>query len=574
MSGQSADANTNADLSGRETDPAVLWDHAQGLREQAEQESGALLEYRVLSQYPDFADTAARLQRINKWRAEGFPELAVNLAKSLRGSDADPMAVDFVLAMAELKAGNQQGGMQAYSRAASTAGFAPANAERFGIELKRVMGCVGTPAHARDGNRSPTSGIANEESRFTYALGNSQVRTLANNMGLFPLYVGGGGYTNFLFESKRRLTVETIERCIERIDTRQDILLVLGAGDVNNYRRFHDEIYAEPEASGMGPEQILSRSGRWYTELLESLRRRIRGKLFVLSALPTFDAAQTALAHVFNAVVRDYCKSCEIEYVDVVDYVTDPETGVMARDMGTTDEDAHLHQKATHEIIRRLRKAGARMGDDLSPFAWTYLFQFPLTGLIIPRVWSEPDTTGKNVVYSTMVAASQLINKASAHLASALFTRPGATLVVANCGEGLLPLSLPLGAAHRIIGLPETQAQWVIANRLLGFSGRDDVEFSLDFQDWACVSEETTCLGVVLCLEGMEPGRCRRLLEAVLEHCRDGVYALVNGGVDIRPWLTGPGWDLQRIELGNRFAPGAWRSAALLRITRGALTGG
>lgn len=549
-------------------DPHELWERAQQLRGAGDARAGARLELSVLSRFLGFADAQGRLDRINKWRGEGFPEFSVELARQLLDQEGEAMELLFALAMALLKTGDLDHARSAYRRAVEAEGFGPKNAERFGIELQRVFGYVGdfdTAPHV--GTRLSISDA--EEDSFVYVLGNSQVRTLAYDTGLFPLYIGGGGYTNFLFEEKWRLTVETVECCVERIETSRDVLLVFGAGDVNNYRRFGDEIRAEPGGSELTPREILERSARRYAALIERLRIRLTGRLFVLSTLPTFDREQTEVAHAFNAVLRAYCVARGVHFLDIVDYVSDPESGLLATDMAIAEDDAHLHQNASKEILTRLRAAGARMARDSRPFNWNYLFQFPLNERVIARVWSEPDTTGKNVVYLRLVGASQMISLAAAIVSARLFTKPARTVVAANCGEGLFPLYLPLGSAQRIVGLPESSVQCMVAERLRRFAGRSDIEFLTDGIDLFQQLGDESCLGVLLCLEGMDEWHCRALLETMMEACDDGLYVVVNGGMEIEHWIKGRGRIEEVVELGNRFAAEEWRSTALLRVECG-----
>jgi hypothetical protein len=399
---------------------------------------------------------------------------------------------------------------------------------------------------------------------FVNAVGTSYVRGLGANTAIFPLFIGIGRTMLLLTEEAAALTRRKFAANLSRVDSSKPTLLVIG-GDANNHVRnlLNTRTHDGHEATDADRELIRLAAQR-HAGVFEEAHKHIKGRLMMLSALPTYNDHVNALGMELNAALRPICDSHDVEFVDCWEALADTATNRLRLDYSASayPDDIHFSLAATPVFLDELKRRGVLPQDAPSSanFEWTSVFDCLVEETEPTRIWCEPSISPNNAIKSDKIA-STLLSGAVADLVSfLLLNEAGRNLGVVNSRDGALAIQVPAALHSGCLSLTDTEDNRRAGQMALDFYGRSDVRHSAFTEGIAAAAGQSFFTLVLLIHPGTEDEDLQRCNEALkrLGPAQRIVVALPDrarlADLDLEGRrMVGP------IEISNRLIPEKWR---------------
>ncbi len=303
-----------------------------------------------------------------------------------------------------------------------------------------------------------------EAPEFVYLLGDSHVRSFANDPGFVPLFIGSGKQIRWTDDRLAQEATMRIAANLARIPREAPVILVFGEPDV----RFTLGDAAEAQIdAGVARTKLVSCVAR-RTDAMKSLLRERLGVTAVYGCIPATSAVRNKSVGFYNQVLAAACSKLGVPFVDPGKHpICEHDRPVQPEYMA---DDIHLNARIVPVIRDALRRIGIEPRKYSGEFAWSDFIRFPV-GDADTRIWGDAALASASPAYS----ASELRRQGAA-LVAALADRAGArTLLVVNAREGHVPLALPPQTGRVIVAFEPSAIRRRLMQTVLAVAARNDV---------------------------------------------------------------------------------------------------
>jgi hypothetical protein len=295
---------------------------------------------------------------------------------------------------------------------------------------------------------------------FLYLLGDSHVRSFANDPGFIPLFVGSGRQARWTDASMAAQATQRLRLSLSRIPPSAPVMLVFGEPDI----RF---TLAETEDSLA--ERALDACVERRMAAMDRLRSEFPHRIAVLGCVPSARSEISRFVRHYNERLKAECRQSGIPLIDLLRPPicgTDGTAGAEYR-----ADEIHLNARIVPAVRRSLAEVDAEPGVHAADFTWSDFIRIAVAPDVDARVWGNADVDSSSPAY----AASEMRRTAAAAISAVANGIVCPRLLVLNAREGHVPLSLPPRVGRSIEAVESSSLRRELAQRLLDFAGRDDV---------------------------------------------------------------------------------------------------
>jgi hypothetical protein len=406
------------------------------------------------------------------------------------------------------------------------------------------------------------------EHAFVNAIGTSYVRGLGANTAFFPLFIGVGRTMLLLTEQAAALTVRKFAANLPRLDTSKPTLLVLG-GDANNHvRNLINTRTHDGDEPNDADRELIRLAARRHGAVFEEAREHVKGRLLMLSALPTYSDHVNALGMELNAALEPVCHAYGVEFVNCWAALADPQTNRLRLDYSASAyaDDIHFSLGATPVFLDELKRRGVLPGEVPSEanFEWTSVFDCTVEPSEPTRIWCEPSISPNNAFQSDKIASTHLSASVADLVSFLLMNEAGRTLAVVNARDGALLVQVPAALHSGCQAITDTEEDRRAGQMALDFYGRTDARLASFAEGIAEMAGRSFSALVLLVHPGTEDDDLRRCNEALerLGAARRVVAAMPDPD-RLADLNLGTRRMIGPIEISNRYIPERWRRYSL-----------
>lgn len=433
--------------------------------------------------------------------------------------------------------------------------------ERFGGLIQRVFPIVMPPS---------AEGLG-DDPEFIYVLGSSYARSFSLGTLYLPIMMGTSFVLSFLSPELAEASRKHIFAHLDRVDLRNPVLFAFF--ESNSLTHAQNKAGTKTlQAEGVlgSSEDLIIAGAHRYGDFLGDVAARYPGiKALILNACPQLNEEQSEYVRLTNPILRQKCRENRFLYVDIWDQLVDSETGFIREERCTAPGNVHLSKESASLVTDFLRGHGALPSGD-GDFTWSHMMRFSIGDGNDTLLWTEPHAGPENLVFSRLIAFNSTLQRAVAYFLASLPIDGTARLLIPDCREGYVPLSIPPQLASAITAVDTSAERISMARRIAHFVGRGDIDWRVGDAAAAASEGESSDFAFVVLHEDDSFDDLPTYLGGLFGRCEREMHVL-----STRDWTAdGVAWaqgaPAAILDLSNRHFEGPWSKANLLIVRRSA----
>lgn len=343
------------------------------------------------------------------------------------------------------------------------------------IKLHQLMGRVFRAAIPAMGAAADADeALQNQD--FIYVVGTSNARGFGSSPFFFPIFAYIGRQTFTLNDEKFEDCTRRTKKILERLVPGKPVLMILGSEPrllLENVFKMRDQ-----EFGGLleNDYELMDVAARKYKEMGLELKKVAKGPLHFLVPMPTYTDDTNTLTKRMIEKLYEELEGTDIGLIDPYDSFIDPETGILEESLQSSKDEEELH--FNHIGLQRIMRSFIEQdllpegSDEADLYQWHNLMSINMGEGDEVRIWCDPAKSMK----SDMAAATMMGGHLVDYVSSALARKPAEVIAVLNSYQGYLPFCIPQGLAQKTLAFSNDERHVASAQRLLHFTGRNDIE--------------------------------------------------------------------------------------------------